>query len=390
MQKNKFVNPDLKHRASVLVYKVDSFDNDVLKNDVLKAYPDSIILVFNRKGIFTDFSPPKFGLKRPFLGFLGPRIHFLRPFLSPMALFIDHVRIFSFLLWLSILYRPRVFIIENTFVAALAGILRRIGLAGYMIYIPGDWLAGGQVRKGFSSRLFSNVAFPLFDYLACRLADLTLNCTQAISEARRKFWGRKIAPESLFQNRLEIKAKSWENNKLRQNIAFLGSIRPESGLEIALKALQMIRKEIDAKLKFIGVDETAFNNLKRQAAEWGVDGFLTREGFVERQQLAEVLKDCFCGINLITIPATYTSRTLPAKVIDYLQYLLPVIATSHIGEIAQVIRDKGIGLIIEPEPDSFINAVRDIYSHQDAYREKIRTYILDSAKTAKTIIDFIP
>jgi len=296
-------------------------------------------------------------------------------YLYPVIFLMDYLKIFIFLLSICLKQRIKIILVENTYAAVLAGILKKLCLCEKMVYLPGDWLAGSKTKKGVLSHVGGNIVFPLFDYCACRLSDLTLNCTEMISKSRYEYWGRKIAKkELLFRVRLTIKQNKPSAADAR-NIAFMGGVRSDSGLELVIRSLNKIKGAQEICLKLIGPRNERSLVLERFAHECGADSKVMFSGFVDRQDLKSVLADCFCGVNLITSKDSYSTKTLPAKIFDYLQYLLPVIVTENSGWIADVVRTHELGEVVVPNEESFQRAVERIYQNQTRYRNNIVKYI---------------
>lgn len=367
------------HELDILAYKVESFDSDCFKEDIISYSPNSIVLMFNKNGIWFDYKPLNFKIKRKKLLFIRlnkPRLDY---YIYPFLFIIDHFRIFKLFLSICLKYRVKVVLVENTYVASIVGILRRCNLVKKMIYMPGDWLAGSKVRAGLWSWFGSDLVFPIFDYWACRLSDITLNNTKNQVELRYKYWGKAISrKETVFTPRLKIKRLQMKPNGDKKNILFIGTVREDSGLELALKSLSIIRKELDVGLKIVGDYNQKSKFLHKLAQMYQVDDHVKFMGFLRRDKLGEDISDCFCGINPITSKYSYTRNTLPAKLFDYLQYVIPVIVTENVGVGAEIVQHYRLGLVIEPNEDKFAEAVIKIYKELSWYQMNIIEYINSS------------
>ena len=267
-------------------------------------------------------------------------------------------------------------LIHNTYVAVIGGVLRRMGMARRMIYFSGDSLAGSKTKIGVWSGVGSNIIFPIFDYLACKLSDLTLNCTENIAKCRRKFWGGNVAgkdKERVFRNKLQVKS---EISPIKKNgIVFIGSVRRDSGLELCVKSLKEIRKNFDARLKIIGPVNRQTIYLKNMVRSYGVEEFVDFLGFVQRGDFKKELADCFCGISLQTGIQNYSSETLPAKIYDCLQYLLPVVITSKATSTGKEIKKNKLGVVVKPDSGEITKNIIKVYNEQTQYRKNIVKYI---------------
>ncbi len=370
------------NEIDVVAYKVESFDSDCFKEDLIAYSSNSIILMFNKNRIWVAYKPEYCKIKKNIMKFLlinKPKVFYN---LYPLLFIIDHFRIFYFFLSICLKYRVKVVLIENTYVAAIVGVLGIFNLFQKMIYLPGDWLAGDKTKKGIRSYIGSNIMFPFFDYLACRLSDITLNGTKSMADARYNYWGRSISKKELiFLNRLEIKTKYTDLKNNRNKIVFIGNIREDSGLELIIKSLNIIRKSFNITLKIVGANNKYYTSLNKLAEKYQVEQYIEFVGFVDRDNFEEVFSDCFCGINLLMTKNSYTSKTLPAKVFDYLQYLLPVIITENIGPAVEIVQSNKFGLVIEPSEDKFVEALINIYKDQELYRKNIVNYYINSLPT---------
>jgi glycosyltransferase involved in cell wall biosynthesis len=245
-----------------------------------------------------------------------------------------------------------------------------------LIYIPGDWLAGSKTSNGIWSHIGSNIVFPSFDYLACRASDITLNCSESLKESRYNFWHRKITQrEEVYTSRLKIKASLAGAYLNRNKLVFLGNVRNDSGLPLVLKCLKILYEKNGITLKIIGIFNEENLYLQKLAKELQCEKYVEFTGFIEREDFENEFSDCFCGINLLSSGESYTSKTICAKIYDYFQYLLPVIATSNTGVMGDVIRENNLGLIIELADENIIEAVRKIHNEQIKYRESIMAYV---------------
>ncbi len=273
-------------------------------------------------------------------------------------------------------FRPKVALVEHTYVSIFAGLLRRLGLCNKSIYAAGDWVAGDPNKKRLLGHIHCNIVFPFLDRLACRLNDEVLNYTSQIEDARRNFWGRNVAHSQKFYRYkpcLLVEERSLEGG--RANILFLGQIRDDSGLDIAFRAIKEIRKRIDSKIIIVGPENAAYESTKRLACEMGVKEYVDFMGFVKTENLPELTKNCFCALNILTSKCSYSSYTIPGKFYLYLQLALPIITTNSTGGFSRVIREKSLGIVIDPNFKELVEGVNDIYCKQSLYRNHIVEYI---------------
>ncbi|HBE02449.1 MAG TPA: hypothetical protein DC049_08225 [Spirochaetia bacterium] len=343
----------------------------------LKEYnPEICILVFDFDKIQIYAQPPGFKSRYDIVPYWRPSC-FSLSIVKPFVFLADMFITVKLLFYLCRHLRPQKVWVENTFAAVIFSIFKLSGWIGKIIYMSGDWLVNSNNNKNLISFLGSNVFFPVCDYIACVSSALVLNITENISSARRKFWGKKITGrEEMFAYSLEIKCASEKISDQKQTtMLFLGNIRPDSGLDIAIAALKQLREKHDFRLKIIGHIPPDYAHYRSLIAENKLEKYIDFAGFIKTGQLTEILQNCFCGLNIITSRHSYSSVTLPGKIFHYLQFMLPVIATGGVGHMQEIIQKHRLGIIIDPCGDSAAAAVLEIFRNQNQYRRNILEYI---------------
>jgi len=370
-----------KLRLDAVAFKRESCDSDCFLKDIVAYSSNSVVFLFDAFGIHLAYAPRELRISRlslPFLRFQNPKIYY---YFYPLSFCFDNFIIFMLFFWLSLRCRVDTIIME-TYSAAFVGILRKCNLVKKMIYITSDWFVGNKYKRGIWTHVGSNKIFPILDYYACRFADITLNLLDFVAHARFDFWGKKITnKEFLFHQHLEIKRKHSDARKRNNKIVHIGEVRNDSGLDIVIKSLPLIREKVDVSLKVIGVTNTLHLYLKALARAYNVEKFVDLRGFIPRGNYLDELSDCVCGTNLLTSEGTFTSRSIPSKVVDYLQYLIPVAVSENVGPIAAIIRENNLGQIISPAEPDFIQAYFKIYENQEGIRSNIVAFINASPYT---------
>lgn len=365
------------NKIDILVVKTDSFDTDSIIEDIVSYSSKSIILVldYDRKIRF-QYKPANIELRHDRINLVKFKNPKLNVYFFPLLFIFELVIFTKILLIICLKYRPKICLIEIVYPALIMVFLKKFNLCGKVIYMSTDWFVNKSNKKSVISYLGNSLFFPFADYLACKFSDLVLNPTEKITEARYKFWGRKIAKkERLYLYKMQVKVNVTDMDQKNKNISFVGIARKDSGLDIVIKSLFEIRRKDDISLKIIGHRSLHCKYLEKISREYNIKEDVKFLGFVERNKLGEMLSDCFCGVNLLTDFNSFSIYTIPGKIITYLQFLLPVIATEGIGPIASVIKNNKLGLIIKPSYDAFIDAVIEIYRNQGEYRKNIISYI---------------
>ena len=357
----------------VLAYKTESYDSDCFLKDIVSYSPNSVVIVYDPEKARVVYRPEGYNLSYEVFPLFDLKKSVFLYYIYPLWFLISFFKILFYFFRLCLKFKVRVLVVDNTYLATGLGLLRRFRLVKRFIYLAGDWLPGNKVNKRFWSFLGNEVVYPLCDLFCARSADVTLNFTKDISESRKTYWKRSVTKfEGILPLRLETKkVKEKERNK----IVFLGNVRDDSGLEIAITSLKRLKKKMDVSLKIIGPFKSPPKNLYLLAKKNGVLKDVDFLGFVERENFKEVLADCFCGINVLTSSYSYTIKTMPSKLFDYLQYSLPVIVSKNLGPLSKVIEEHKLGIVINPNEEEYIKAVEKTFLSYKKYKKNLIDYI---------------
>jgi len=359
-------------RLDFVSVKMDSFDKDSFSRDILSYSKNSMMIFYDFKGIHLEHKPNHVKwfpttIKSPY-----PINHNFAFLLSPFAWLI----FFGIFLFLSviicIIYRPKVCLTENTWVGSVFGVARKIGLCQKFIYCTGDWLAN-QGGKGFLSRLANNYLFVYMDYIAITACDLLESQSKLANEARERYWGRQLS--RITHHRYPPTVDLYPNAipDIRTNICFLGQVREDSGLDLILPLLPELHRDIGAKLKIIGPSTIERTRIEETIKSLGLKNFVELYDFLPLSELEEVMKNCFCGINLIKDEESFTCLAACGKFVQYLQMKMPILATKNNG-IVDVIEENNLGIIIEPNASVILSSMRILYKDQKNYITNIIKY----------------
>lgn len=368
----------------------DAHTNESFNKDIIAYKNNSIVVNVNSKKIWISYKLSTItNVKNSPVYFIKTKNERLNYYVSPLLFLIHNFVVYMFLLNICFKSRPRVVLAEGYLYALYAGVFRKCGLCNKSIYLSGDWLYGHKDKSRRLAYIANHYFFPYMDYLACKLNDVVVNYVDKIKDSRYKYWNKKIAnkerveslPYRIFPSNINLE----KNNK---KICFIGNMRSDCGLDMAIKSLNKLRKYSDFSLIIVGAFSHNYKYFYNLAEQHQVEKYVEFLGFLDRDKFAEVLTNCFCGLNMIIYPDSYTSYTIPGKSMDYLQYLLPSISTKYIGEIATVIQKHSLGIIIEPSENEFISAVLEIYREQKKFRENIINFINTSQKlNVRELID---
>lgn len=361
-------------KIEILAIKAESFDSETFTGDIKNYEKDSLVALYNRKGLWIEYKPEFVKIKNFYPGSAEKIKNItLRYLLYPLTFFIDHLRVLFLLLNVSIVYGVKNAIVDASDLAVISGVLRKIGLYSKSIYWCGDWFGGNRTRMGIWTNIGGNVVFPMMDYLAYVLNDLTLNISEDIQKARTQYWRHKtLNKQDIFRCRLVIKGNKAQEK--RNKILFIGNLRNDSGFDIVLNSLKQIKnKKIEFKL--VGGGGYYLDKFKYTVKNLSLENRVNIIGFTERSSFGKVFSDSFCGVNLITSKESYSSKTLPAKIFDYLQFLIPVIVSENLGLISEMIAKYKVGCVISPSVENLIDAVNKVYKNQDIYKKNIHNFL---------------
>ncbi len=360
---------------------------DAVVDQISARKPNSMVIA---AGLFHGqvyaYRPPGVALSRyPFLNILtwkcrSARLAYL---FYPLFMILSYPVLFSFYLWLGLRFRVRSILIFDHQQAVMAGLLRRLGLFRRVVYFTGDWYPGSSFLKGIWTRLNNEVYFPALDWLACKLCDVTINQTVFVEEGRKKYWGRQVSRTEVgFQPPLVVKTSNGAANPQSRKLAFLGAARPDSGLDLVVRALPRVREQIgDVSLKIIGPPSDTIDKVMKLAKELGVASSVEYLGVGDYATFATILADCYCGVNMISDPNSYSARAIPAKILDYLQYLLPPLVTAGVGVFGDAVREHKLGLVIAPTVDATVDGLVEVFKSRAFFVQNIRTFIKERSST---------
>ena len=365
------------HKIDILAFKANTFDSEDFANALMAYNSNCIILTMDLDKMTVVHKAPHVKLKKNIFKFHKIKNSKINDLFLPFLFLFDIILIIRILAGICFRYRPRICWIENVYAAFIIGLLKIFNGYGELIYLPGDWLVNAA-HKTPRSYIANNMLFPLLDYFVCRFSDVVVYSDERLAQARFKFWGRKIPKRekiysALYFPGMRLKVNNREGEK--NAICFLGDMRLDSGLDIAIKVLRDLRKEKDIVIKIIGRKGQNFGYFWKMAKDYGLDPYVEFLGFVKTENLMEAAADCFCGINILTSINSFSNYAIPGKQMHYLQLLLPIIATENAGTLVTVIREKSLGLIIEPSAEAFREAVLKIHRDQVMYRKNIMDFV---------------
>ena len=233
------------------------------------------------------------------------------------------------------------------------------------LFTSHGWAFNEQKRS-----TFSKIIFYLGHYLTVLICDKTI----AVSDKTRRdisflpFIENKISVihnginyfEVLPRDEARLILASKENEKI---ILFsLSELHNNKGVDIALKALSLLPKEVRDKIIYtVAGDGEERENLQKFISELGINESVRFLGFVPDA------KKLLSGADIFLFPSR--TENLPYALLEAGVAELPIIATS-VGGIPEVIRDMQNGILIHPRnPKEIAEAILYILDHPEKQKE---------------------
>lgn len=153
---------------------------------------------------------------------------------------------------------------------------------------------------------------------------------------------------------------SRESNHKNYTLIYPGTIEPRYGLEVAIKALPLIKKRINnIRLLILGRPRKHLYSLITMAEELGISSIVEFKMAIPIQEVPKQLVDADIGI-YPAIPDPHMSIATPTKVLEYAAMGLPIIS-SRLQIIEDLFTDSSI-LFFEPgNVEQFAECVINLY-----------------------------
>lgn len=267
---------------------------------------------------------------------------------------------------------------------ALSGvILKKLGKVDKVVYYVIDY-----VPFRFNNPLLNKI-YNKIDEICVKYCDQTWNLSSQMEIERTK----RGLDKRYIKNQITVPVGCNPlriNNKKRKNeIAFLGILNKDQGVENLVRAFPyVLKKNSDVKLKIIGSGEDE-NNLKKITKSLKIEENVEFLGFVKNNtDVEKILKECRVGIAPYLLSKTsFKYYTDPGKIKTYLGAGLPIIMTD-ISHISKVIKAKGAGIIIDSKIEDIAKAINDVFSKKAEYdRLQKNAYILSKEYSWKNIFN---
>lgn len=260
------------------------------------------------------------------------------------------------------------FFIGSESINTIVGIiLRKLGLVNNVIYYVID-LGPDRYRNKIINWFYLKL-----DKFCTYHSDFCWNTSAGYEKLRRERFGYradKMAKQinisfGLDSDNINILPES----QLKNQVVFIGSIEAENGIEVMIDSVpEVVKKVPEVKFIIIGAGPQE-DWLKEKIRDRGLEKFAEATGHIfDRKKIKDIL--CQSKVGLAIFPGTRGSMKAygdPIKFKEYMACGLPII-TTNVPMMAEEIKNKPLGLIIEPTKESLADAIVKILEDDGFFR----------------------
>ena len=251
--------------------------------------------------------------------------------------------------------------------------LKKIGRVKRVVYYCIDYYPY-PVRFCFNTIVVW--AFRLVDKFCVKNSDITWHISKHIPEARKEFEGidsnsyRHTVVPLCYDSKL-LRTIPFDRIE-RWTIGFVGTLSPNQGLQLLIKAMPQILKTLpNVRVKVIGRGPYG-SELKKLVEKENLRSIFNFLGFIkEESEVLDILSHCAIGV------APWTSKADdnilyadPGKPKLYAFCGLPIVITNGAVSIAGEIQDNKVGFSINYEEKELVEAIEKLLRSD----ETLKTY----------------
>ncbi len=354
-----------KKETQYLCIFLDTFTTDSFTSSILDRDPRAIVIVYNHKVISIKKAPsnfPKLNIKVSFKNYTITRN------IAPLFTFYQLMCMCFLIAYMRVKVNPKKIIVEGYLYGSLVALFIHLKIYKKMFYFSGDWLYKAKT-KHFFSFIANSFVYKYLDYYANKKAARVINLTSLIQEKRGELWGEECITNNVHIPIPFVVHRNLEFHtvKKKNRVLFLGHIRVDSAIDKIVDAINTMQNK-SILLTFIGRENEETLTIKKYCNKIGMKDNVEFYGYVEREGLAKIVDEAFCGFNLVSSKGSYTEFTIPAKTMDYIQYGIPVIVSANLGVIIEEIKRYRLGIVLDHiTVDGIVSSLEYIYANINVY-----------------------
>jgi glycosyltransferase involved in cell wall biosynthesis len=229
--------------------------------------------------------------------------------------------------------------------------------------------------KRYTSNVFNSIYLWLDRFCATH-ADYIWDVSPAMMPARLKN-GLQIekakpliqVPNALFPFQISYLPLT---SLKRNSLLFAGTIGPENGLDLAIEALAMVKKDIpDVMLHILGSGlATEEEKIQRLIHTYGLEDNIKQYGFIaDLKKISDISKHCMIGLAPYrALPLSIRWYADATKMRLYFANGLPAI-TTQVPPLGKEAFQKKCALVVKDNPQLFANAILTLLTNPKLYQE---------------------
>ena len=188
------------------------------------------------------------------------------------------------------------------------------------------------------------------------------------------YWMSKIAERSkIAENKISVTlnlpdikmfncVNMKESRKTNENFIVLypGTINKHCGLDVAIRAINIVKHEIpEIKFEIYG-NGPEITNLKNLIKQLNLEEIVHFHGIVPLENIPEIMYNADIGIALLAGHDDYAQQALNVKLFEYLSVGLPAIAT-RTKSVKYYLKEDTVMLSEPNDPSDVARCIRDLY-----------------------------
>ena len=214
------------------------------------------------------------------------------------------------------------------------------------------------------------------EYISTQFADHVITVTD--------YWKEKIAKRahiadskiSVILNLPDISIFNYQNftrNKSNSDFTLLypGTLNKHCGLDVAIKAVNILKDEIPSIKFLIYGSGSESNNLRLLVKQLNLEHIVSFHGFLPLSSIPQIMRDGDIGIALLSGSSEYSQQALNVKLFEFLSMGLAAIAT-RTKSIEYYLREGTVMLSEPNDPADVARCVREIYRNPEKRNELIK------------------